>query len=87
MLKKIAILTLAASAAGCAQDDYQRIDGLTMGAGNAIAANTAMQMVDPWPVGVDDTRLRVPADDAQYKSKEAAIVAAERVDSSVDGDK
>jgi hypothetical protein len=32
---------------GC-QETYQRLDGLTPAAGDAIAANTAMQMVDPW---------------------------------------
>ena len=32
------------------------------GAGDAIAANTVMQMVDPWQYGVQDTELSVPAD-------------------------
>lgn len=58
----IPLLGLAAAlAAGCSTDDYQRIDGLTIGAGNAMAANTAMQMVDPWQNGVQNTNLRVPA--------------------------
>ena len=56
-----AILSAAALAAGCASDDYLRTDGLTIGAGNAMAANTAMQMVDPWQEGVQNTKLRVPA--------------------------
>ena len=32
-----------------------------MGAGNAQAANTVMQMVDPWKYGVQNTKLLVPA--------------------------
>lgn len=73
--------------AGCATEETARMDGLTVGAGNAIAANTVMQMVDPWPHGVEDTDLIVPADLGQYRTEEAAAVAAERVDSSIDGDK
>lgn len=78
MLKNIAILTvLAAAMAGCATDEYQRIDGITSGAGNAIAANTVMQMVDPWPIGVDDTDLEVPADPSVYKKTAAAAATSD----------
>jgi hypothetical protein len=38
-----------------------RTEGLTTGAGEAQAANTVMQMVDPWKYGVQNTRLLVPA--------------------------
>jgi hypothetical protein len=55
------VLLVCAGLGGCAQDDYLRTDGLTVGAGDAIAANTAMQMVDPWQYGVQNTRLKVPA--------------------------
>lgn len=48
----------------------------TSSAGNAIAANTVMQMVDPWPEGVDDTRLKTPA---EYPKKPAD--ASEKPDS------
>lgn len=50
-------------AAGCATDDEAvlRIDGVTPWAGDSVAANTVMQMVDPWPQGVESTRLLVPA--------------------------
>lgn len=47
---------------GCANDDLQRTEGLTLGAGNAMAANSAMQIIDPWPAGVEDTDLVVPSD-------------------------
>jgi len=68
------ILALLASAcfglAGCSET-YQRVDGVTPGAGNAIAANTAMQMVDPWQYGVQDTDLDVPADRGVQAAVEA----------------
>jgi hypothetical protein len=55
------ILLLAGLAGGCTSDDYLRTEGPTIGAGNAQAANTVMQMVDPWKYGVQNTRLLVPA--------------------------
>jgi len=54
-------LTLSA-AAGCTTDDTMRIDGLTPGAGNAIAVNTVLQMADPWQPGVQHADLKVPAE-------------------------
>ncbi|WP_256750468.1 hypothetical protein [Mesorhizobium sp. Mes31] len=54
-------LLLACFAAGCTSDDYVRSEGVTTDAGNAQAANTVMQMVDPWKYGVQNTRLLVPA--------------------------
>jgi hypothetical protein len=86
-LRTTALFAILASSAGCATEETTRMDGLTLGAGNAMAANSVMQMVDPWPRGVEDTALIVPADIGQYRTDEAAAVAAERVDSSIDGDK
>lgn len=57
---KLAVL-VGLAGAGCMSDEYRRADGLTESAGNAMAANSVMQMVDPWQYGVEDTRLRVPA--------------------------
>jgi hypothetical protein len=62
VLPLVAVLALA----GCTSDEYARNEGVTSGAGDAIAADTAMQMVDPWPRGVENTNLRVPADHKQY---------------------
>lgn len=60
---KLAILiVLAGVGSGCMSSEYRRADGLTDNAGEAMAANSVMQMVDPWQEGVQDTRLRVPAD-------------------------
>jgi hypothetical protein len=60
ILLKLALILPVAFASGCTSDDYTRTEGLTPGAGNAMAANTAMQMVDPWQNGVQDTKLLVP---------------------------
>ncbi|TPM37256.1 hypothetical protein [Mesorhizobium sp. B2-3-4] len=61
VLRSSLALILAALASGCTSDDYVRNEGVTSGAGDAQAANTVMQMVDPWKYGVQNTRLLVPA--------------------------
>ncbi|RLP24411.1 hypothetical protein [Mesorhizobium sp. YM1C-6-2] len=59
---KLALLIgLAGLGSGCMSDAYRRADGLTDGAGDKLAGNTVMQMVDPWQYGVQDTKLMVPA--------------------------
>ena len=73
---RIAVIATTVFVAGCTSDDYMRVDGLTPGAGNAIAANTAMQMVDPWQYGVQHTDLDVPADRNSYISQATADEAA-----------
>jgi hypothetical protein len=72
----VSALGLALAAAGCTSDELARNEGVTGRAGDAMAANTVMQMVDPWPRGVENTNLRVPADHAQYQKKPAAAGAA-----------
>lgn len=61
VLRSSIALLFAGFAAGCTSDDYVRSEGVTSGAGEAQAANTVMQMVDPWKYGVQNTRLLVPA--------------------------
>jgi hypothetical protein len=61
-LIKLAATALTFLLAGCAQDDYLRTEGLTMTVGDAVAKNSALQIIDPWPAGVEDTSLDVPAD-------------------------
>ncbi|MBA3448042.1 MAG: hypothetical protein H0T56_10625 [Pseudaminobacter sp.] len=83
-LSTIGMVTILASVCGCATEDTVRLDGLTSGAGNAMAANTAMQMVDPWPAGVDRTRLLVPANrDARPDTADEA--ADEKTSSTTSG--
>lgn len=58
--------------AGCetTQDTY-RFDGVTHGNGDSVAANSAMQIVDPWPRGSSETRLIVPAERAKTEQRAA----------------
>ncbi|RWL86923.1 MAG: hypothetical protein EOR68_17520 [Mesorhizobium sp.] len=67
------VLLLTGFAGGCTSDDYVRTEGVTPGVGNAQASNTAMQMVDPWRYGVQNTRLLVPA---QRPGSETVAVGA-----------
>ena len=72
----VSVLGLSLSAAACTSDELARHEGVTGRAGDAMAANTVMQMVDPWPRGVENTNLRVPADHAQYQSKPGSTAKA-----------
>lgn len=56
---RLILLAAILPAAACTSDQTMRYDGVTPGAGDAIAANTVMQMVDPWQKGVEDTELIV----------------------------
>jgi hypothetical protein len=67
---------LSLAAAGCTSDELARNEGVTGRAGDAIAADTVLQMVDPWPRGVENTHLSVPADHAQYQNKAGPAAAA-----------
>jgi hypothetical protein len=58
---RLSLLAAVAAASACTSDDYRRGNGVTDGAGNAMYANTVLQMVDPWQRGVENTDLRVPA--------------------------
>jgi hypothetical protein len=58
----VGMAALAGLLSGCAQDDFMRTEGLTAGIGDAVATNAALQIIDPWPAGVEDTALNPPAD-------------------------
>jgi hypothetical protein len=76
----MAITALALLSACTSTDTVLHPEGVTSYAGNAIAANTAMQMVDPWPYGVQNTKLKTPAERAS--SSETASEAAASTTSS-----
>lgn len=61
VLKFIVAASAAVLVSGCAHEE-PRTDGLTVGLGNSVAHNSMLQIVDPWPQGVDDPDLDVPAD-------------------------
>lgn len=64
-LCKIAALTALALVTGCASEHYRRGDGVTDFAGDAVAQNTALQVVDPWAEGVEDTDIKSPYEPSQ----------------------
>ncbi len=72
---KLPLLTTILVLAGCAKQDFYRTDGLTLGAGDAIARNSALQIIDPWPAGVEDTRLLIPADRGRPSEPDAPTTA------------
>ena len=47
---------------GCSTSDTMHHEGVTSYAGDAMRANTVLQMVDPWQYGVQDTDLETPAE-------------------------
>lgn len=62
-MKPTLVLTAILSAlilTSCARDDNLRTEGTTLGVGDAIARNRMLQVIDPWPQGVEDTDLLIP---------------------------
>ncbi len=60
--RRIAAVAAALGAAtlivGCAEDDYLgHQETLTVGAGNAVAANRAIHTIDPWPPVAADQHI------------------------------
>ncbi len=49
--------TLGASLGGCAQLYWDRRDAIAFSAGDAIAANEAMETIDPWPAPSGNTNI------------------------------
>ncbi|HUO00831.1 MAG TPA: hypothetical protein VMU69_31935 [Bradyrhizobium sp.] len=45
----VAAALAAAALAGCSDMYFDHREGVTLGAGDAIAANEALQTIDPWP--------------------------------------
>lgn len=70
LLSTTGLVGTLAMLAACSTADDPAVK--TSSLGNAIAANTVMQMVDPWPAGVDDTELLVPAQRAAQAAEAQA---------------
>ncbi len=60
MLSRTSLLLLLAGAAlgGC-QETLARRDGVTFGAGDAVAHNRAVHAIDPWSPASADARIEV----------------------------
>jgi hypothetical protein len=72
----VSILAAGVLLSSCAKDDALRTEGLTLGAGDSIARNTALQVIDPWPQGVEDTDLSIPNDQGGSESGATPPAAA-----------
>jgi hypothetical protein len=61
VLVRTALVLLLAGAGGAyAGEDYlARRDSITAGVGNAVAHNTAVQTIDPWPPHVNNDRINI----------------------------
>jgi hypothetical protein len=53
----VAVATLGTMLGGCAQMYWDRRDAVALSAGDAIAANEAMQTIDPWPARSSNSNL------------------------------
>ncbi|WP_127523325.1 hypothetical protein [Mesorhizobium sp. Z1-4] len=62
---------LAPALAGCSTSETMHHEGVTSYAGDAMRANTVLQMVDPWQYGVQDTDLETPAERPWRKAASA----------------
>ena len=71
IIKIVVALTAGLSLQSCAREDTLRTEGLTLGAGNALATNSALQVIDPWPNGVEDTDLSIPNTHPNDKADDA----------------
>lgn len=69
--RRIAAILGVTALSGCQSQEPTYSETISLSAGDAIAANTAMQMVNPWPPGVRETNLSTPADLEQYKRRPA----------------
>lgn len=56
--KLVILLACVAAVSGCA-DYLNRRDSITLGAGNSIEANTAIQTIDPFPDNASDTQIMI----------------------------
>ncbi len=56
ILKITAAVALMGFATGCAQY-LERNEGVTLSAGDAVAHNKAVQMIDPWPLYAGQTNI------------------------------
>jgi hypothetical protein len=69
----LAVGALGATIGGCSQLYLDRRDTIALGAGDAIAANQAVQVIDPWPPHSGNTNIvfngqRMQAAAERYRS-------------------
>ncbi len=59
---RLAALGVLTVVTACTHEDFERAPALKTYAGNSQKHNSALQIIDPWPQGVQDTDLEVPAE-------------------------
>ncbi|MEM9573848.1 MAG: hypothetical protein AAF870_01320 [Pseudomonadota bacterium] len=64
-----ASLSLFALSGCVVENEYS--EGISYSGGNAIAHNSSLQIIDPWPDNVQDTHLVVPAESGDQPAAEA----------------
>ena len=60
-----AVVVLSTTVAGCSDMYFDRRDMVSLGAGDAIAANKAAQVIDPWPSSSGRTHIAYNGQRAQ----------------------
>ena len=60
ILAMLAVLAML-GVAGCNTAEAPHLTGITPGGGEAMAHNSALQIIDPWPPGVQDADFAVSA--------------------------
>lgn len=74
MSNKIQILAACSLAlfalSGCVVEN-ELSEGISYSGGDAIAHNSSLQIIDPWPENVQDTSLVVPAESGEQAAAEA----------------
>ena len=79
MRKIITALAIAYGASvlsGCVNAEDKNLEGLALTGGDAIAHNSSLQIIDPWPAGVQNTKLIVPADRGKQQAQSDQAAAS-----------
>lgn len=58
---KTGVVLCVAALSGCSTSEDPRLEGIALSGGNAIAHNSALQIINPWPHGVTNTDIATPA--------------------------
>jgi len=53
----LAAAALGTALGGCSEIYFDRREGVTLGGGDAVAANATMQTIDPWPARSGNTNI------------------------------
>ena len=53
----VAAAALGTALGGCSEIYFDRREGVTLGGGDAVAANATMQTIDPWPARSGNTNI------------------------------